>query len=123
MKILIVDDSKTARIMLKNSIPPEIVAESEITTKDNGQEGLDAYLNERQDIVFLDLTMPVMDGYECLEKIMAHDQNAVVIIVSADIQQAAKEKVLAKGAKIMVRKPVNATTVRAIFDDFVPKAG
>lgn len=123
MKILIVDDSKTARIMLKNSIPPEIAATSEITTKENGQEGLDAYLNERQDIVFLDLTMPVMDGYECLEKIMAHDQNAVVIIVSADIQQAAKEKVLAKGAKIMVRKPVNAETVQAIFDDFITKAG
>jgi len=123
MKILIVDDSKTARIMLKNSIPPEIAAVSEITTKDNGREGLDAYLNERQDVVFLDLTMPVMDGYECLEKIMTHDKEAVVIIVSADIQQAAKEKVLAMGAKIMVRKPVNAATVRAIFDDFVSKVG
>lgn len=122
MKILIVDDSKTAQIMLKKSIPAEISGTSEITLKANGKEGLDAYLAEKQDIVFLDLTMPVMDGYECLDKIMEHDKEAVVIIVSADIQQSAKEKVLAMGAKIMVRKPVNAQTVKAIFEDFVTKA-
>jgi two-component system chemotaxis response regulator CheY len=123
MKILIVDDSKTGRIMLKNSIPPQIAGAGEIIMKENGQEGLDAYLADKQDIVFLDLTMPVMDGYECLDKIMAHDKDAVVIIVSADIQQSAKEKVLAMGAKVMIRKPVNARTVKAIFEDFVTKAG
>lgn len=121
MKILIVDDSKTAQMMLKKSIPAEIAETSEITLKGNGQEGLDAYLAQRQDIVFLDLTMPVMDGYECLEKIMAHDTNAVVIVVSADIQQSAKEKIMAAGAKVMIRKPVTPQTIQAIFHDFAPK--
>ena len=123
MKILIVDDSKTAQMMLKKSIPEAVAATSEITLKANGQEGLDAYLAEKQDIVFLDLTMPVMDGYECLEKIMAHDKQAVIIIVSADIQQSAKEKILAAGAKVMIRKPVNPQTIQAILHDFAPKAG
>lgn len=123
MKILIVDDSKTAQLMLKKSIPETIAAESEITMKGNGQEGLQAYLDQKQDIVFLDLTMPVMDGYACLEKIMQHNKDAVVIIVSADIQQSAKEKVLALGAKVMIKKPVNSQTIKAIFEDFVSKAG
>lgn len=121
MKIMIIDDSKTARMMLKKALPESMLEGADIVMCENGQEGLDAYKEGRPDVVFLDLTMPVMDGYAFLENIKPIDPDAVVIVVSADIQQSAKERVLALGAKVMVRKPVNPATLKALLDDYVQK--
>ncbi len=121
MKIMIIDDSKTARLMLKKALPEPLADTAEVVMFENGQEGLDAYRESRPDIVFLDLTMPVMDGYAFLENMQTIDKTAVVIVVSADIQQSAKERVHALGAKAMVRKPVNPATLKALLDDFAPR--
>lgn len=114
MKILVVDDSKIARkILIKTLIQIEPLAE--IIEAENGAVAVELYKKEKPDVVFLDLTMPVMDGYEALEEIIKIDSYAQVVIVSADIQTEARERVLKAGAKSMCNKPISDEKMTKIF--------
>ena len=95
--ILIVDDSGLSRMMLRNILEEAgycIVAEAS-----DGLEGELAYKQYDPDIVTLDITMPNMDGIECLEKIMDYDPDAKVIMITAAGQQNKVIKALKEGAK------------------------
>jgi two-component system chemotaxis response regulator CheY len=115
VNILVVDDSKLSRKMLIRSFPDSVIENSEIIQGENGQEGFELYQKHTPEIVFLDLTMPIMDGFEALEKIIEYDKDAFVVIVTADIQVKAKEKVLSLGAKYMEHKPITKERVNFIF--------
>lgn len=118
MKVLVVDDSKFARISLVNMLK-ELRDEVEVFQGVNGIEAVNSYKENSPDIVFLDLTMPIMSGFEALEEIMTYNTKATVVVVSADIQTKAKEKVKELGAKFMVQKPIKMDTLAAILEDLV----
>ncbi|MBP8215181.1 MAG: response regulator, partial [Propionivibrio sp.] len=61
VSVLVVDDSPIARKMLIRALPAEW--DIEITQASNGLEALAAYRAGKVDVMFLDLTMPDMDGY------------------------------------------------------------
>ncbi|PLX71749.1 MAG: response regulator [Denitrovibrio sp.] len=105
MKILIVDDSKSARFFLIKSLPKDI--EIEYKECENGLECVNIYQEFAPDLVFLDLTMPVMGGEEALAKIMQMNKNAVVYILTADIQRTTYERIMALGARKFIKKPPN----------------
>ncbi len=115
MKILIVDDAKLSRMIILKRMPQEIKAAASIFQGENGEEAVRLYKEHSPDIVFLDLTMPVMDGYEALTHIMAHSPQAKVYIVTADIQAKSKEKVLASGATSIEAKPISVERLAEIF--------
>ena len=107
--VLIVDDSGLSRMMLRNILEEAgycIVAEAS-----DGLEGELAYKQYQPDIVTLDITMPNMDGIECLEKIMGYDPDANVIMITAAGQQNKVIKALKEGAKKFVTKPYNVEDV------------
>lgn len=114
LKILVVDDSKLARLSLIKTVK-KIEPATEFFEAENGAVALEIFKKESPRVVFLDLTMPVMDGYEALVEIMKIDSDAQVIVVSADIQPKAKEKVLNSGAKNMCPKPINDEKMQNIF--------
>jgi chemotaxis response regulator CheB len=90
LKILIVDDSKLARMGVIKSLN-KIEPSAELLQACNGLEAVEIFKLESPDVVFLDLTMPVMDGFEALKEIIAINANAQVIVISADIQEEAKK--------------------------------
>ncbi|MBI2309174.1 MAG: response regulator [Rhodocyclales bacterium] len=114
--VLVVDDSPMARKMLIRALPPEW--DIEITQAGSGREALDAYRAGRVDVMFLDLTMPEIDGYTVLETLRREDLNCLVIVVSADIQEKAQERVLDLGAIAFIKKPVDAAKVQAVLKDY-----
>ena len=65
-KILSVDDSRTIRLILTKAFRPYDCQVCEAT---NGEEGLAAASREKPDLIFLDVTMPVMDGVTMLSKL------------------------------------------------------
>lgn len=73
----------------------------------NGVEGLQAIREGKGEVVFLDLTMPDMDGYEVLRQVREEGLKCVVIVISADIQPEARERVMKAGALDFVKKPIN----------------
>lgn len=104
--LLICDDSNMARKQVQRALPPDW--DVDVTFAENGQQGLDAIRAGKGEIVFLDLTMPVMDGYELLERVRAEGLKAMIIVISADIQPEAHERVRKLGAMDFIRKPIDA---------------
>lgn len=107
--ILIVDDSALARKMMIKALPKNW--DVEITQAANGEEGLAAWRAGKGHVVFLDLTMPVMDGYETLKAIHSEGLDAFVIVVSGDIQPKAQELVLKLGAMAFLKKPIKSQEI------------
>lgn len=116
MKILLTDDSRMARKMLIKTLSEVLGENFEITESQNGEEAVNLYKANSFDIVFLDLTMPVMDGFTALELIKKYDSNAKVVVVSADIQKAAVDKVLELGALSFIKKPIDSKKMQQIFE-------
>jgi two-component system chemotaxis response regulator CheY len=115
MKILIVDDSKLSRLTILKRMPAAIKDAADIFQGANGAEAVDLYKEHRPDIVFLDLTMPVMDGFEALAHIRDFDKNSRVHVVTADIQAKSQEKVMALGAIAVEAKPIGEERLAEIF--------
>ncbi len=114
--ILICDDSNMARKQVKRAIPDHW--DADITFAKNGLEGLEAIRQGKGSLVFLDLTMPELDGYGVLEKVREEDLNCMVIVISADIQPDAKKRVCELGALDFIKKPVDADKMRDVLTQF-----
>ncbi|MFH1147236.1 MAG: response regulator [Pseudomonadota bacterium] len=117
-KILLVDDSKASRMMIKLCLPkPEPVYEVE--EADGGKRCLDLYRASPYSLVLLDLTMPEMDGFQTLEALKQLDPSAKVVVVTADIQPRAQERVMALGALEVVPKPPSKDKMKAILEKYL----
>ena len=116
MKYLVVDDSKLARLSLIKSLKGQVGDDAEIFQATNGEEAIALMHSEKANIVFLDLTMPIMDGYAALPKLLEINSNAKIIVVSADVQQRAQDIVIGLGAQIHVQKPINAQKMQDILE-------
>lgn len=116
VSVLVVDDSPMARKMLIKSLPPSW--DVEITQAGNGEEAVAAYRAGKADVMFLDLTMPVMDGYGVLEVLQKEGLNSFVIVVSADIQPLAQERVKKLGAIAFIKKPVNPEAIQEVLKQY-----
>lgn len=116
VSVLVVDDSPIARKMLIRSLPAEWAIE--ITQAANGFEALAAYRAGKVDVMFLDLTMPEMDGYEVLETLRKEDLNCLVIVVSADVQERAQQRTRELGAIAFIQKPVSAAGLADVLKQY-----
>lgn len=115
MNVLICDDSAFARKQMARALP----ADWPITLfqAGNGQEGLEQILSGHGDLVFLDLTMPVMDGYEVLSALKEQGIHSRVIVVSGDIQPAAHQMVMSLGALAFIQKPCSAERLHSLLQE------
>lgn len=84
----------------------------------NGLEALAAIRQGKGEMVFLDLTMPEMDGFAVLETIRDEDLKSVVIVISGDIQPVARERVLQLGAIDFIKKPINQAKLKQTLETF-----
>ena len=103
MKVLLVDDSRAAR-MLISSLIKSYDDQTLLLEAENGKIAVETHNREHPDITFLDLTMPVMDGYEALGEIIKHDPSAVIVIITADFQPRAIQKCMDMGAYKVIQK-------------------
>lgn len=103
--LLICDDSNMARKQVTRALPEGW--DVDITYATNGVEGIEAIRAGKAEMVFLDLTMPEMDGYEVLELVKSERHKAIVIVISGDIQPQARDRVMALGALDFIKKPIN----------------
>ena len=116
MKYLVTDDSRMARKMMIKSIIEIIGDTDEIIEATNGEEALTMYKEHTPDICFMDLTMPVMDGFTATSKICEFDKDAKIIIVSADIQDGSMKKASANGAMGFIKKPINPDNLKSMLE-------
>lgn len=107
--VVIVDDSRMSRTVLRNVLEEDgftVIAEAV-----NGAEGVAAYEKYKPDAITLDITMPVMDGLEALQKIMESDPKAVAVMISAAGQQRKIVEAIKLGAAKFIVKPFKKSEV------------
>lgn len=101
-KILVTDDALFMRAMLKGIL---IANKCAVVEAANGQEAIDQYKFHRPDLVFMDITMPVMDGITATTQIKACDPDALVVMCTALGQQSMVLDAIRAGAKDFIVKP------------------
>jgi len=120
-KILIIDDSPIARKILQSSLPAG--RSFEIIEAQDGEIGLKLFIELSPDLTITDLTMPVMDGMQALEKMKAIRKDALIVVCSADIQPRSIERVMELGAFTMLKKPPTREIIADLFSRLEAEEG
>jgi two-component system, chemotaxis family, chemotaxis protein CheY len=100
---LIVDDSKFMRKILRESLESGnhiVIAEA-----DNGNDGVEKYIELKPDFVTMDITMGGLDGMKAVKAIMEHDPSAKIIVISALNEKTIKMNDATISASAFLRKP------------------
>ena len=102
-KLLLIDDEPDILRVLSISLKADGY---DVIAADNGAEGLEAFENEKPEIVLTDIKMPGMDGIQVLKKVKTLNPDAEVIIITGhgDIENAIEA--LKYGASDFINKPV-----------------
>lgn len=114
--LLICDDSAMARKQVVRALPEGW--EVDITMATNGIEGIEAIRAGKGEMVFLDLTMPELDGFGVLERVKAEGLKAIIIVISADIQPEARDRVMKLGALDFIKKPVDSKKLQDVLKKY-----
>ncbi len=116
-KLMIVDDSNIIRNRIKrgfNTMQFELVA-----TASNGMEALAFFREHRPHVITMDLTMPEMDGLECIRNIVAEDPNVNILVISALSDKATGIRALELGARGFICKPFTDDDLIASLNELV----
>jgi len=111
--IVICDDSSFARKQLVLALPDG--CDVDITFAKDGQEALKAVQSSKPKLMFLDLNMPIMDGYQTLQAMRQSGLTSNVIVVSGDIQPEAHKRVIELGARAFIKKPVDKSEIAKLL--------
>ena len=115
-RVLICDDSALARKQMARALPESF--EADVVFATNGKEALDKLRGHEAELMFLDLNMPEMDGYEVLAHILKEDLPVLTIVVSGDIQPEARERVRKLGAIDFIKKPTESSLVLGLLREY-----
>lgn len=115
--ILIVDDSRISRRVLRNSL--ELLGHTVVGEAGNGDEALKLYDECNPDLVTMDITMPGMDGIECLFRLREKDPNAKVIMITAAGTNDKMVKAVKYGCLDYIVKPFDEELLKATLEKHV----
>lgn len=116
LSTLLVDDDGYARDLLSS-----ILREFDCTVEhavSSGEEAIRKGAKSRADILFLDIEMPGMDGFETLQRILAVRPDQYVVMISAHSTLDNVKKAMELGARGFVVKPYTSAKVRDVLEKF-----
>ncbi|HHW46748.1 MAG TPA: response regulator [Clostridiales bacterium] len=108
-KIMLVDDAAFMRMIIKDTLKKN--GYEDIIEASNGEEAVEKFVEERPDLVVMDITMPIMNGLESLKKLKEIDKDVKVIMCSAMGQENMVLEALKLGAKDFIVKPFKADRI------------
>lgn len=108
-KILIIEDEEAIAELEKDYLE---LSDFEVEIKNDGEEGLQAALNEKYDLIVLDLMLPEVDGFEICKEVR-EKKNIPIIMVSAKKEDIDKIRGLGLGADDYMTKPFSPSELVA----------
>jgi len=120
LRILIIEDNKMNQKVLGTLL------KSMGYSYDFADDGFAGYIQaktHRYDVIFMDLIMPEMDGFESARKILEHDKNSLIVAFTADNMSDSKRKAELSGIKEFIPKPVRIEDLKKLFSKHFVKAG
>lgn len=107
LKILIAEDDKISELLLKKTV--EVLAK-EILIAKNGVQAIEIVRNNPDiDLIFMDIHMPELNGYESTQQIRQFNKDVIIIAQTANCFLGEKEKVIESGCNDYIVKPISKT--------------
>lgn len=116
-RLMIVDDSKLIRHKIARESDQELF--DVVCTAANGEEAIEMLKRLNPDIVTMDLTMPRLDGIECIERLVEIDETVKILVISALNDKATGMEALEKGAMGFITKPFSESDLKTALVDMI----
>ncbi len=106
-KVLVADDEAFIRLLIEQTLEDLEEEGVEILTADNGEKALQKIQEEKPDLVFLDVMMPKMNGYEVCETVKRsfNMEDVYIVMLTAKGQEFDRQRGEQAGANIYMTKP------------------
>ena len=114
---MIVDDSNIIRNRIQRLYNSDTF--SLVATATNGDDAVEKFKLYKPEVITMDLTMPQMDGLECIEKLVELDPEVRILVVSALSDKATGIKALELGASGFLCKPFSEEELVEALDELV----
>lgn len=108
MKILIIDDSKAMRMIVKRTLKQAGFGDATMSEATNGREGLAAIEADKPDLVLCDWNMPEMTGIELLRELRARGNEVKFGFVTSEGTAEMRQQAQDSGAAFLISKPFTA---------------
>ena len=120
-KVLLVEDNEMNRDMLSRRL---VRNGYDVVMAVNGQEGVAMATSENPDLILMDMSLPILDGWEATRQIKANPATASipVIALTAHAMETDREKAMAAGCDDFDTKPIELPRLLEKMKAFVPSA-
>jgi CheY-like chemotaxis protein len=115
LRILIVEDNKMNQKVIGTMLKSLGYS---FDLADDGFAGLIQAKTRRYDVIFMDLLMPEMDGFESARRILEYDNSLLIVAFTADNLPESKRKAELSGIKEFIPKPVRIDDLKRFFSKF-----
>jgi len=121
LKILLVEDNEMNRDMLSRRLQRK---DYEVITAQDGQEGIDLAKSAQPDIILLDMSLPVIDGWDAAKRLKASEdtKHIPIIALTAHAMAGDREKALAAGCDDYDSKPIDFARLMGKVQQLVESA-
>ena len=116
MKILVVDDSKAMRAIVRRTLGQAGYTDHEFLEAANGVEGLSVVAAHGPDLILSDWNMPEMDGLEMLKRLRADGNSVTFGFVTSEGTPDAEQQAIGAGAEFLLTKPFSADKFKAAIE-------
>lgn len=117
--ILVVDDSVTARLIIKKCFDIAVSAPLKYFFAENGLEALNIIEQEKIDLIITDMNMPKMDGSNFIKEMKSKEdkKNIPIVVISGITNPEVEEELLKMGIYGIIRKPISPAKIIELLGD------
>lgn len=115
MKIFIIEDNLINQRVL--TLILNKLGYTDITITDNGPEALKKLKDSNYDLVFLDISLPIMDGYECLKQIKSNFKIPYIVGLTANRYNTNRDYNIKQGMYEFITKPYNVSSIKNLLSN------
>lgn len=121
LKLMIVDDSNVMRRKIERS--HQCARLNFVGSAGNGRQAIELARRAEPDVVTMDITMPEMDGIQCVEQLVAMNPDILILVVSALADKATAIEAMKRGANGFLCKPFTDRQLTDALDELLRGAG
>ena len=121
-KILYIEDNPGNRMLVQRVL---LVDDYVVVEAENGRAGIESALQDKPDLILMDMNLPEIDGYELTKKIRAIPelQDIPIIAMTANVMMGDKEKTIEAGCNGYIPKPIDVDALPRQVREFLDARG
>ncbi len=115
MNVLVAEDNEVNRMLMEELLKEQGV---QVTFAENGKEAVELVRRGNYDVIFMDIDMPVMDGFEATREIRKFNPHIPIIALTAYAISGFRDKIIKAGMNEYITKPVDVKALRSVLEKF-----